>query len=148
MESLWTCPSCARTFANRNQTHTCAPPGDLSTHFIGCDDLVRATFDRILAVVSAIGPVSVLPAKTRIALHVRMSFAAFIPRRHWLDGHLVLASRATHPSFRKIETYSPRNILHTLRLTSPSDVDTDLSSLLTAAYRVGAQYHLRPPPTL
>jgi hypothetical protein len=27
---LWACPACARTFANRNQTHTCAPPGDLA----------------------------------------------------------------------------------------------------------------------
>jgi hypothetical protein len=31
--AMWSCPRCARTFANRNQTHTCAPLGDLDQHF-------------------------------------------------------------------------------------------------------------------
>jgi hypothetical protein len=70
---MWACPRCARTFANRNQTHTCAPLGDLDTHFAGVSPAVRATFDRVLAVVSELGPVTVLPEKTRIALHVRTS---------------------------------------------------------------------------
>ena len=143
MKSLWTCPSCARTFANPNQPHTCAPLRSLDTHFSGCDPVVRATFNHILSVVSAAGPVTVLPEKTRIALHVRMSFAAFTPRRHWLDGHLVLARPTPHPLIRKIETFSPRNHLHTLRLTSPAEADA-LSSLLTAAYAVGCQHHLHP----
>ena len=51
---------------------------------------VRARFDAILAAVEALGPVQVLAEKTRIAFQVRMSFAAFMPRRRWLDGHLVL----------------------------------------------------------
>ena len=96
---MWDCPRCARTFANRNQTHTCAPLGDLDTHFAGTAPTVRATFDRVLAVVSELGPVTVLPEKTRIALHVRMSFAAFMPRKHWLNGHLVLARRIESPRF-------------------------------------------------
>ncbi|HEV2777891.1 MAG TPA: DUF5655 domain-containing protein [Actinophytocola sp.] len=140
---LWRCPSCGRTFANRNQTHTCAPPGDLDTHFAGKAPAVRACFDRILAVVTALGPVTVLPEKTRIALHVRMSFAAFTPRIHWLDGHLVLARRVDLPRFRKIEVYSAHNVLHALRLTDPAEVDDELSSLLSEAYQVGAQRHLR-----
>ncbi len=32
-----------------------------------------------------------------------MSFAAFAPRRRWLDGHLVLARAATSPRFRRVE---------------------------------------------
>jgi hypothetical protein len=145
VKSLWTCPRCARTFANRNQTHTCAALGDLDSHFLGCDPVVRKTFDRILSVILSVGPVSILPEKTRIALHVRMSFAAFTPRRHWLTGHVVLARTASHPCFTKIEVYSPHNVLHALRLTTPADVDGNLSSLLTEAYEVGAQYHLRHP---
>jgi hypothetical protein len=141
---LWTCPACARTFANPNQTHTCAPLRDLDSHFTRSDPAIRAVFNRILAVLEPLGPLTVLPEKTRIALHVRMSFAAFTPRRHWLDGHLVLARRADSPKFHKIETYSPRNHLHALRLTHPSEVDEELSSLLSEAYQVGAQLHLRP----
>ena len=140
---MWVCPRCARTFATRNQTHTCAPLGDLDTHFAGLSPEVRATFDRALAVVRALGPVTVLPEKTRIALHVRMSFAAFMPRKRWLNGHLVLARRVDSPRFLRIESFSPRNVLHAFRLREPDDVDAEFTTWLTEAYRVGCQEHLR-----
>lgn len=103
---------------------------------------MRATFDRIRAVVEGIGPVEILPEKTRIAFHVRMSFAAFMPRKGLLDGHLVLARRIDSPRFRRIEEYSARNILHAFRLTSPADVDEEFVSRLAEAYAVGQQRHL------
>ena len=139
---LWTCPTCGRTFANRNQTHTCAPLGSLGDHFAGTDPGVRAAFDRILEVVHGLGPVEVLPERTRIALHARMSFAAFMPRRRWLDGHLVLAREAQHPVIRRVQVFSPRNVLHAFRLTGPDEVDPAFVGLLTEAYEVGQQHHL------
>jgi hypothetical protein len=143
MDPLWSCPTCGRTFANRNQTHTCRPLGDLDAHFAGKDPAVRETFDRILAVVCDLGPVEVLPEKTRIALHVRMSFAAFTPRLHRLDGHVVLAEQLDSPRFTKVEVYSARNILHAFRLHTPADVDAEVIDWLTRAYTVGHQHHLR-----
>ncbi len=140
--ALWECPRCGRTFANVNQTHTCAALGDLERHFAACDPAVRATFDRIRAIVEALGPVSVLPEKSRIAFHVRMSFAAFMPRRAWLDGHLVLARRVECPRFRRIEEFSPRNVLHAFRLTTPAEVDAEFAAWLAEAYAVGEQRHL------
>lgn len=104
---------------------------------------MRAAFDRVLAVLAPLGPVEVLPEKSRIALHARMSFAAFTPRRHWLDGHLVLARQAEHPLFRRVEVYSARNVLHAFRLTSPSEVDDGFAALVVEAYAVGRQEHLR-----
>ncbi|HEX5728831.1 DUF5655 domain-containing protein [Microbacterium sp.] len=139
---LWRCPLCGRTFAARNQTHTCAEVGDLDRHFDACAPQVRATFDRIVAVLQDIGPFTVLPEKTRIAFHVRMSFAAVMPRRKWLSGHLVLDRRIENPRFTRIETYSPRNILHAFRIASPAEVDDEFTVWLAAAYRVGEQRHL------
>jgi len=92
--------------------------------------------------VRAAGPVTVLPEKTRIALHVRMSFAALMPRRRWLNGHLVLARRVDSPRFTRVETYSPRNVLHAFRLTAPDEVDDEFAAWLGEAYRVGRQEHL------
>jgi hypothetical protein len=140
---LWTCPGCGRSFARPNQTHTCAPLGSVDAHFAGCAPAVRATFDAVLAAVRACGPLGVLPERTRIALHVRMSFAAFMPRRRWLDGHLVLARRIDSPRFRRVEVYSPRNVLHAFRLTAPGEVDAEFTAYLAEAYLVGAQEHLR-----
>jgi hypothetical protein len=141
--AMWTCPRCARTFANRNQSHACAPLGDLDRHFTGAAPEVRATFDAILTAASECGPVEVLAEKTRIALHARMSFAAFTPRRRWLTGHLVLARRVDSPRFTRIEEYSPRNVLHPVRLTGPHEVDAEVAGWLAEAYAVGQQHHLR-----
>ncbi len=140
--ALWRCPRCGRAFANPHQSHTCALLGDLDRHFVGTAPAVRATFDELLAVVQSIGPVEVLPEKTRIALHVRMSFAACVPRSRWLDGHLVLARRVDSPRFRRIETFSPRNVLHAFRLTSPEEIDDEFRGWLREAYDVGMQRHL------
>lgn len=139
---LWRCPRCGRTFANRNQTHTCAALGDLDRHFVNAEPAVRAAFDRALVVLADLGPVEVLAEKTRIALHARMSFAAFIPKRRWLDGHLILAREVSDPRFRRVEVYSPRNVLHAFRLTGPSDVDDGFAAYLAEAYRTGLQQHL------
>jgi len=139
---LWRCPSCGRAFANRNQTHTCARLGDTSRLFGGSSPQVVATFDRILEILGEVGPVTVLAEKTRIALHVRMSFAAFTPRRNWLSGHLILARRVDSDRFTKVEVYSPRNVLHAFRLHSPAEVDPEFSAWLIEAYHVGEQRHL------
>lgn len=66
---LWTCPRCGRTFANVNQTHTCAALGSVDAHFDGKDPAVRAAFERVLAVLAPLGPVDVLAERSRIALH-------------------------------------------------------------------------------
>jgi hypothetical protein len=144
---MWVCPSCGRAFANRNQTHTCRPIGDLDSHFEGKEPSVRATFDRLLQQAEKLGPLTVLPEKTRIALQVRMSFAAFVPRRRWLDGHVILDRRLDSPRFRRIETYSPQNVLHAFRLQGPQEVDEEVAGWLARAYAVGEQRHLKPSPS-
>lgn len=141
MAPLWTCPRCARKFANRNQTHTCGRHR-LASHFAGRDPVVREIYERFAGAVRAIGPVKILPQKTRIAFQVRMSFAQLTPRARWVDGHVVLARPVHDPVFRSVQTFSPRNHVHTFRLTSPDDVTRDLRRFLVEAYAVGRQEHL------
>jgi hypothetical protein len=140
--ALWQCPTCARAFANRNQTHTCAGLHDLEHHFAGREPIVRELYDLVAAAVRSIGPVIELPEKTRIAFQVRMSFAQVTPRRRWLDGHVVLARRLEHQRFRNIETFSPRNHVHTFRLEHPTDVDSTFVEWMREAYAVGEQRHI------
>ena len=139
---MWTCPRCGRTFAARNQTHTCAPLGDVESHFARSQPAVRAAYEAALVVVRTLGPVEVLAERTRIAWHVRMSFAAFQPRVAWLDGHLVLARQVPSPRWRRVEVFSARNVLHAFRLTGPDEVDDELARWLAEAYDVGCQRHL------
>ena len=81
--------------------------------------------------------------RTRIALHARMSFAALMPRRHWLRGHLVLAQPVESLRFLKVQTFSPHNVLHEFRLDDPAEVDAEFRVWLAAAYDVGQQRHHR-----
>lgn len=71
-----------------------------------------------------------------------MSFAAFSLKRHWLDGHVVLARRRESGRFTKIWTVSPRNVVHEFRLRSSSEVDDEVADWLREAYAVGLQQHL------
>ena len=123
--------------------HACGPL-DLDRHLAGRDPEVVAIFERLVELAERNGPVTVLPERTRIAFQVRMSFAAFSLRRHWVDGHVVLARRLEHPRFRKVETFSPRNHLHQFRLERLEEVDEEVAAWLAEAYRVGEQRHLAP----
>ena len=103
---------------------------------------MRALYEQFVAAIEEIGPVIIIPEKTRIAFQVRMSFAQITPRQRWLDGHLVLAQRRESPIFRKIETFSPRNHVHFFRLENPSDINDELRQFMREAYAVGEQRHL------
>ena len=138
---LWRCERCGREFANRNQSHACGRH-DLEHHFVGKPPELRALFDAVVAVIRAIGPVEILPEKTRIAFHVRMSFAQVTPRKTWLDGHVVLARRLESPRFRSVQTFSPRNHVHAFRLETLDDIDAEFRAWMAEAYAVGEQRHL------
>src|ERR1041385_261128 len=138
---LWRCPRCRRQFANRNQSHACGRY-TLASHFAGKPKKVRAIFDKLLSVAKKNGPVTVLAEKTRIAFQVRMSFAAFVVRQNWIDGHVVLARRLENARFRRIETFSPRNHLHAFRFMSSDEIDDEVAGWFAEAYPVGEQRHL------
>ena len=139
---LWRCETCGRHFANRNQQHSCGLQ-DLEWHFEGQSTKVRAIFNAFLAELRTLGPVTVLPEKTRIAFQTRMSFAQLTIRRNWVTGHLVLARRATSSQFTKVETISPRNHVHHFRLETLADLGSELRGYMAEAYRVGNREHLR-----
>ena len=138
---LWKCDGCGRTFANVNQTHFCGL-SDLEHHFARRAPIVRELFNQFVKCVRDCGPVRVLPEKTRIAFHVRMSFAVLMTRKDHLAGHFVLARRVENSRFHKIETFSPRNHVHQFRLYSLEDFDEPFLQFLSEAYAVGEQKHL------
>lgn len=142
--TLWSCPKCSRTFANRNQSHFCGSVVELDAHFAKRDPRVRALFDLFVDHVRALGPVEILPEKTRIAFHVRMSFAVLSTRTSWLTGHFVLARRVEHPRFTRIDTISKKNHVHVFRIENESDFDAEFLAFLAEAYAVGEQKHLSP----
>ena len=93
-----------------------------------------ATFRKLVTAVRKNGRVTVLPEKTRIAFHARMSFAAFTLRKRWIDGHVVLGRRRSSARFRSVQVFSRGNVLHTFRLERPEDVDGEVVDWLREAF--------------
>ena len=142
--ALWRCPRCGERFTTRNQWHACGS-FDIEALFVRSQPIVRRLYDRFLELVRESGPVTVIPQKTRIALQVRMRFAALMPQKDVLKGHLVLARSCPAERFEKIETYSPRNHVHVFRLRSEDDLDEQFRGFIRDAYKVGRQAHLKSP---
>jgi hypothetical protein len=114
---------------------------DLEHHFRGRSPIVAHLFRAFLAALEAIGPVTVLPEKTRIAFQTRMSFAQLTPRTTCLVGHLVLAAPSSSAKFSKIESHSARNHVHHFRLEDETFLDSEFRAVLAQAYAVGNQQH-------
>jgi hypothetical protein len=133
---MWTCPQCGRPFANSHQSHACARH-TLTEHLEGKPASIIALYRQLEAVIQSMGPVIVVPEKTRIAFQVRMSFAAVMLKHRWIDGHVVLARRVESPRFRRIESISPRNHVHAFRLSALEEIDAELTAWIAEAYLVG-----------
>jgi Domain of unknown function (DUF5655) len=137
---LWRCSECGRSFANRNQSHSCSNVS-LESHFVGKTEQARELFDALTAIIKQCGPVKILTEKTRIAFQVRMSFIAVSVRRNYLVGHFVFARRLDHPRFTRVETFSVRNHLHAFHLENHSELDDEFAAWVREAYAVGEQKH-------
>jgi hypothetical protein len=138
VRDLWPCPRCGAEFTTPNQWHSCGR-FDLDALFVRSAPAVRRLYERFLEVVRACGPVTVIPQRSRIALQVRMRFAAVMPQAAALKGHLILSERVPAACFERIDSLSPRHHVHVFRLASPRDLTPELRRLVRRAYRVGAQ---------
>jgi hypothetical protein len=104
--------------------------------------LVFELFERFRALVEGFGPAKVIAQKSRVVFQVRMRFAALMPQKRALRGHLILSERHPANCFAKIETFSPRNHLHAFRLERQTQLDDQFRFYVGLAYRVGQQEHL------
>lgn len=142
IQPLWTCPKCGHQFVSANLWHSCGRYS-LDSHFAGRNPSVRATFDRLVRLANACGPVTVYAQKTRIVFMVRVRFANLITRKAWLLFGLWLTRRVEHPRLQKVELYGPATFGHQFKLADPAEIDDRLADLICEAYRVGRQEHLR-----
>jgi len=106
-------------------------------------------FERFRQEVLRCGPVTMIPEKTRVAFHTRMSFAVLIPRSRYLRGHLVLPARVRSARFDRAERVGRRTFVHSFRIDDADEIDDRLSTWIADSYLVGLQRHLEhrdPPP--
>ena len=139
---MWRCPKCGARFVTRNMPHSCGR-FSLDDHFISKAPTVRAAFDRLRQIVERCGAVEMIPQKTRIVFLARMRFAAAMPRRNWLEGHLNLARRVDDVRFFKVVRYGANTYTHSFRAPDASFFDAPFAALVRESYIRGCQKHHR-----
>jgi hypothetical protein len=72
-----------------------------------------------------------------------MRFAAVMPQKTCLRGHLVLGAPHKVACFERVESISPRNHLHLFRLESEDQFTKEFGAWVQEAYKVGCQEHLK-----
>ncbi len=135
---LWTCPKCRHRFVTANRWHSCSRH-QIADHFKGKDPIVRKLFDRLRAVIRRFGPVTFYAQKTLIVFQVRVRFVGVATRKDWIDVGLWLKRRVELPRFWRIESPTPRDHVHHVRLSKLGDIDRELAALIREAYAVGCQ---------
>jgi hypothetical protein len=141
---LWTCPKCGRRFISRNLWHAC---GDYSVEgFLqGKGPRPRELFQRFEELIAECGPYEVAPAKTRVAFMGRVRFAGVqTVSERGMTVAFALPKPMPHPRIRKVEEIAPGWYGHTMRVTSPEELDDELLGWLRESYRqMGMQERLK-----
>lgn len=139
---MWICPKCQQKFVNAHQWHSCGQ-GSVEAFLEGQTQTARQLFATLLDEVKQIGPYDLHPAKTRIALVVKMRFMAINGLgKNFLDAHLVLTEPYNETlCFHRVDNVSKRSFVHHFRLYSEEDITEELRSYFKMAYKVGQRLH-------
>jgi hypothetical protein len=129
---LWTCPSCRRQFAHRNQAHSC---GQFSVAQLldGKPHAMVELYEQLAELIRSCGEVVVAPTKTRVLFKVRTVFASVAISKNWLDVVFVLGRHVKHRRIKKAQKEYP-GIVHFLRIEKSEHLNADLAGWLQEAY--------------
>jgi hypothetical protein len=134
---MWTCPRCNAKFVSRNASHSCVKQ-NLRSFFAGKPRRGVKHAKALIAAVRALGPVTLHPVKTRIAVMVEVRFAA-INRisEDSIRGHIWLRERHASERFVTIEKLGARDWLYHFVVSDEQPIDRELKKFLRLGYANG-----------
>jgi Domain of unknown function (DUF5655) len=112
---------------------------DVASHFAKSGPEVLATYQQLLMAARALGPVVEEPKQTSIHLVRHTAFAGVATRRASLILTLKSAKDIRSPRVAKREQTSANRWHVEIRLKTPTDVDRQLTTWLTAAYEMAGE---------
>lgn len=135
---MWTCPSCGRSFKQINQMHSCEV-FDLERHLVGKSSAIVGLYHLLAGAMRGMESVETVPMKSTILFRVNTVFASVAVRRQWLDVYFTLASRQASERIRFVERASATRFVHRIRISSPDDIDEQLTGWLAEARALSAR---------
>ena len=115
-----------------------SPQFSVASHFDGKEATTKKIYDRLLKTSGKFGPVIEDPKKTSIHLVNKTAFAGIATRKSAVILTIKSDRKIPSPRIHKSEQTSASRYHHEVRLTSPADVDVELTGWLKAAYELSA----------
>ena len=112
--------------------------GAVESHFAGKDPTVRKIYDQLLKQSRRFGSITEDPKKTSIHLVNKTAFAGVATRKNALILTIKSDQKLTSPRIHKSEQTSAHRFHHEIKLTSPKDIDAELTAWLRAAFELSA----------
>ena len=110
----------------------------VASHFTAKEPATRKIYDRLLKASGKFGPVIEDPKKTSIHLVNKTAFAGVATRKSAIVLAIKSDRNLASPRIHKSEQTSARRFHHEVKLTSPADVDAELTGWLKSAYELSA----------
>lgn len=110
----------------------------LANHLDGRAPSVRATYDCIIALLESFGPLTIEPKKTTIHLVHRTALGGIVTRKENLLLEFKSDVPIDSPRITVSDHVSRSRYHHTVRLSSPDEVDAEIATWLRAAYDLSA----------
>ena len=106
----------------------------VQSHFEGKGAGVQQVYSRLLKVLRQLGPIREEPKKTSIHLVNKTAVAGVATRQDYLILTIKSDRKLTSPRIHKTEQVSAKRFHCEVKLTSPAEVDEELTGLLKEAY--------------
>ena len=130
----WKCPTCGREFAKSKQYHSCQVH-TVDEHFRGKDPERRQTYDVLVKRLREFGPVRVDAVKSMIHFFASKScFGGVTVKKNHLRMGFVCDTEIKDERIMTTQRIGPNRVAHSVKLSSSTDVDKRLITLVKRAY--------------
>jgi|SRR5690242_20473426 len=103
-------------------------------HLTGKEPVVASMYEKLIKELMKFGPVRIEPKKTSIHLCNRFGFAGVYTRKDYINLEVHLSRKVSGKNVSKVEQASANRFHHTIKLTTPKDINKELLGWLKEAY--------------
>src|ERR1700750_1106890 len=107
-------------------------------HLKGKEPAVTAIYEKLIKELHKFGALKIEPKKTSIHLGNRFGFAGVYTRKDYMNLEVHLKNKLTNKRISKVEQASPNRFHHTIKISTPKEVDKELLGWLKQAYDLKA----------
>jgi hypothetical protein len=107
-------------------------------HLQGKEAVVSIIYEKLIKELQKFGQLKIEPKKTSIHLGNRFGFAGVYTRSDYINLEVHLKHKLVSKRVSKVEQASPNRYHHTIRMSSPKDIDKELLGWLKEAYDLKA----------